>query len=157
MVCIEIVVWLLSVVDDLNRSTAAAGSSDTSAASDVVTRKVQGGDDKGMTPLMLAVDRGRNEAATFLWEKFVSVTDNRYRGGPAVKIFHIAARRGNPVLLRRFASSISGIENAKVGAAYPQKLGLEKEKQAKKRNRRRKKVAQPMGVCGVILLAYTPW
>lgn len=128
---LDVVAWLVSVVDNMSGAAAAA-----------VNRKVQGADDKGMNPLMLAVDHGRNAAAEFLWKRFVSVTANRYRGGPAVRVFHIAARRGNPVLLRCFASSISGIENAKVGAAYPQKLGREKEKQAKKRNRRRKKVAQ---------------
>ena len=84
-----------------------------------IVDRTQSGDKQNMTPLMLSVEAGKTNVAKFLWNMFVGHMVNRYRGGPALKIFHIAVRQGNADLVRHFARSISGIENAKAGAACP--------------------------------------
>ena len=80
-------------------------------------------DEEGHLPAMHAVlgVEGKNvcnETAIFLWEELISKRFRRVPKGDALRLFELAVRSANDVLVRHFCTDVEGIENA---------IGVEKE------------------------------
>ena len=77
-------------------------------------------DEEGNLPVMHSVIGGQNECALFLWKELISKKFRRVPKGDALRVFELAVRGNNDILVQHFCQDIKGIENA---------TGVEEEKE----------------------------